>query len=441
MTKRTLAGAAALALALAAAPAAANQFAIQNGTEATPGAYPWLVSIGDAANPDALAAHSCGGSLIAERWVLTAAHCFGPNPPAAGTSVVLGRHRLSESGGQRIAARQILRHPAYDDATKDNDVALIELAEPATGIPVVRLAGRANQPGAGTLARSAGRGGLAAPLNYLTERYALTPDCSSDLAACLDDLVAKGHSSRDALRTLLLANGLNDPRQGIGFSQLVAHLQAQGGADASPTMSFDALYDGLAAKQVPITEAALIVVRAAAGSDELREVELPVIADSDPACQRAAGTLTANMLCAGYVDQPRDTCQGDSGGPLFARNRAGNDWLQFGVVSFGGTCGTGYGIYARVANYLDWIGQYVPHFAEERLFAWGEVAAQEVLRPQGNERSFAVSGFWARCYGSPAPGAPCVGSDGQQLWFYDGRQLLSLGALTQWVQQATAAGY
>ncbi|CAB1456327.1 unnamed protein product [Pleuronectes platessa] len=66
-------------------------------------------------------------------------------------------------------------------------------------------------------------------------------------------------------------------------------------------------------------------------------------------------SLTNNMVCAGVPEGGKDSCQGDSGGP-YALPDHGRYWAA-GIVSWGAGCGVkgSYGVYTRVANYLDWI--------------------------------------------------------------------------------------
>lgn len=75
------------------------------------------------------------------------------------------------------------------------------------------------------------------------------------------------------------------------------------------------------------------------------------------------GINRRTQICAGSMNDSRDTCHGDSGGPLFVYHPDFKcQFLILGLTSFGKSgCGTqGYpSVYTRIQRYLDWIEHIV----------------------------------------------------------------------------------
>lgn len=128
---------------LAPTPAAAQSFCdegrVMGGCVTSIDTFPWQVSLFRTGRGTQLGAHFCGGSVVADRWVLTAAHCIEdlvPTDPSP-IAVYLGSTSLEE-GGRVVDVETIYAHPDYRGVGA-HDIALLELRTPID-VAAVRLA-------------------------------------------------------------------------------------------------------------------------------------------------------------------------------------------------------------------------------------------------------------------------------------------------------------
>ncbi|XP_076008714.1 trypsin-2-like [Genypterus blacodes] len=94
---------------------------IVGGYECTPHSQPHAVSLN-------VGYHFCGGSLVSEEWVVSAAHCYKSR-----IEVRMGEHNIQVTEGteQYVHSSHVIRHSGYNPNTLENDVMLIKLSEPA----------------------------------------------------------------------------------------------------------------------------------------------------------------------------------------------------------------------------------------------------------------------------------------------------------------------
>ncbi|MFI2454965.1 S1 family peptidase [Streptomyces sp. NPDC019539] len=100
---------------------------VVGGTRAAQGEFPFMVRL----------SMGCGGSLLTQQIVLTAAHCVGSSGNNTSITATAGVVDLRSSSAIKVRSTKVLQAPGYNGDGKD--WALIKLAQPIN-LPTLKIA-------------------------------------------------------------------------------------------------------------------------------------------------------------------------------------------------------------------------------------------------------------------------------------------------------------
>ena len=289
-------------------PADGERNRVLNGEPAEPGEWPWQVGLMAVDVENQMVSLFCGGTMIQDLWVLTAAHCVVDEREdgfyIANTDeivIMVGTNTISNEG-DFVEIDTIFVHGDYDPYGFDSDIALIKLARTPNAdyapvpIPTEEYANVLEQPNTPTIVTGWGRTETGLPSRDLLEGRIQMID-------------------RRICNEVLLSERL--PAAARAFELTIAIL-------GLPMESANQVWSQML-DQVP-----------------------------DP--------INENMLCSGTPEGPRGACDGDSGGPLVVPVGEG-EYVQAGIVSWGLAAADGQGCardakfsaYTRVGRFTDWM--------------------------------------------------------------------------------------
>ena len=96
---------------------------IVGGESAGTSTWGWAVSL------SINSTYLCGGAILSSTWIITAAHCV--TSVIASQITVYAGSNIRFSGQSRVGSLLVV-HPSYNSATKENDIALLQVSSAFT---------------------------------------------------------------------------------------------------------------------------------------------------------------------------------------------------------------------------------------------------------------------------------------------------------------------
>lgn len=141
---------------------------IVGGVETEVNEYPWQVAL---VSPNGRSPF-CGGTLISDRHVMTAAHCTVDRfSTPDGLRVLLGEHKTDDAKQTKVEVSAINDDPLYNTQNMRNDFSILTLKEPVTFTSAIRpicLPADTSKDYAGQVATVSGWGTLSSGGNQPT---------------------------------------------------------------------------------------------------------------------------------------------------------------------------------------------------------------------------------------------------------------------------------
>lgn len=109
---------------------------IIGGTTASPSQFPYQVSVRSRKGTKFV--HRCGGSIISNRWIVSAAQCTqGWFSKPASLVITAGAHHI-QNDGQTYRLQRIVNNPTFSRLTLRGDISLLQTTTAITFGPAVR---------------------------------------------------------------------------------------------------------------------------------------------------------------------------------------------------------------------------------------------------------------------------------------------------------------